>query len=279
MRKNKIIILIFTLLVLTGLSYGKQGDESFKDIFDKARLDFLDEKWDQALKGFDRVTQMSPNSSYYAQALFYKGKCFKKKDMPKRALENYIALLKVTQDNFLKEQANISVIDMSYAIYEKFGNRRFLKDIVSYLDNNNDALRWYAALILSKSSEKSIAAKAVPVLKKIVDQESDQELVDRAKIALMRIAPEQLKKISAPKNLSSRLLVIKVTDKKTKKESFSFSISFALAQLALESLPDKEKKLLEEKGYRLEQILETIVKTGDILKIESEDGIFKIWIE
>lgn len=267
------------LLAFNQMSTGLLGEESEKDIFDKARLAFLDEKWDQAIKGFDQLLEMSPNLPYYAQVLFYKAECYKKKKMPQKALENYNACVKVTRDEFLKEQALILIIDMNFDLSEKTGNTKYLDDIVRSLGSSNDTVRWYAALMLSKAADKAMAVKAVPELKKIIAEEKDENLVDRAKIALMRIDPSQLKKITTPKNLSARMLVLKAEDKKNKKESFSLRIPFVLAQLAIESLPDKEKKMLEEKGYRLEQIINTIVETGELIKIESEDSVFRIWIE
>jgi hypothetical protein len=103
--------------------------------------------------------------------------------------------------------------------------------------------------------------------------------VDRLKLALMRIDPGLLREPSKSKKLSSLMLVIQAVDKKTNKESFLLKFPFALAGLAIDSLPEDAKKKLQEKGYDLDEIINTIVKKGEILKIESEDGIFKIWIE
>lgn len=42
-------------------------------------------------------------------------------------------------------------------------------------------------------SDKKVAAKAIPVLKEILEKEGDEELRDRAKISLLRIDPDALK--------------------------------------------------------------------------------------
>jgi hypothetical protein len=282
MRQTKKYILVFFFLVLTGFAAGMQGNTkagSDKDILDQARLALFDRKWDLALAQLNRLTELYPNSSYHAQVLFYKGKCFEEKKKLRNALENYRLYLKISQNESLSEQATISIIDIDFAFYEDRGQREHLEEILGYLHDKNQIVRYYAAFILSRAKDKGIAVKAVPILKEIVAAEKDPDLVDRAKIALMRINPEYLKQLSKHKSLASRVVAIRVQDKGSKKETFTLNIPFVLAQLALDSLPQKEKKLLEKKGYNLNEILDTIVKTGEILRIESEDIIFKIWIE
>ena len=185
----------------------------------------------------------------------------------------------VSKNEVLIEQAEGSIIDMNFALYEKTGDKKHLEEIVRYLKSKNEVIRYYAAIVLSKAKDKSSANKAVPILKKAVAEESDQDLVNRLKLALMRIDPGLLKEPSKHKKLGSLMLVIQGVDKKTKTESFLLKFPFALAGLAMDSLPEDAKEKLKEKGYDLDEIINTVVKKGEILKIESEDGIFKIWIE
>ena len=282
MRQTKKYILVFLFLLVTGFTVGVQGStgtESDKDLFDQARLALFDRKWDLALSHLNRLTELFPDSAFYTQVLFYKGKCFEEKKMPQKALGNYLLYLRVSQNESLREQATISIIDLNFTLYESRGGKEYLQEIAGYLGDKNQVVRYYAAFTLGKAKDKAFAGKAVPILKGIVVKESDSDLVDRAKIALMRINPELLKQLSKPKSLASRVVVIRVVDKGTKKETFNLNIPFVLAQLALDSLPEKDKKLLEKKGYNLDEILDTIVKTGEILRIESDETVFKIWIQ
>ncbi len=279
MRTTIRYIVIITALLITFFPMGLNGEESDKDMFDKARLALLDEQYDRALKQLDRLIEKFPDSDYYPRVLFYKGKCYEKKKMPQRALENFLECLVVSKDEFLKEQADISIIDMNFTLYEKTNNKKHLDEIVRYLKSKSEVLQYYAAIMLSKAKDKASANKAVPILKKAVAEDSDQDLVDRAKIALMRIDPGLLKELSKSKNLNDLSLVIKATNKKTKKVTFSLSIPFALAGLAMDSLPEDAKEELKEKGYDLEEIINAVVKKGEILKIESEKSIIKIWLE
>jgi tetratricopeptide (TPR) repeat protein len=287
MRNTIRYIVIITALLITCFPMELYGEESDKDIFDKARLAYLDDKYDQALNQLDRFIETFPDSDYYPRVLFYKGKCYEKKKMPQRALDNFLECLVVSKDEFLKEQADISIIDMKFALYKKTDNKKHLDEIVRYLKSKNEVVHYYAAIILSRVKDKDSANKAVPILKKAVAKESDQDLVDRAKLALMRIDPKHLKqpskehkkKRSKPKKLSDLVLVIKSANKKTKEETFSLKIPFALAELAMNSLPEDAKEALREEGYDLDAIINTIVQKGEILKIESKTTIFRIWIE
>jgi tetratricopeptide (TPR) repeat protein len=261
------------------------GEESDKDMFDKARLLFLDGKYDQALDQLDNLIEIFPNSSFYPQFLFYKGKCYEKKNMPQRALDNFKQYLVVSQNDLLKEDAESLIIDMDLMLYEKTGKKKPLEEIVRYLKSRNEFVQYYAAFILSRVKDKTFALKAVSVLSRIIEEEHDPELKNRAKLALLRIDPTLLKQSFAPKekhkhkNLNDLVLVIQVVNKKSKNESFLLKIPFALATLAIDSLPKDAKKELEEKGYKLNDIIKTVVDKGDILKIESDESFFKIWIE
>jgi hypothetical protein len=132
---------------------------------------------------------------------------------------------------------------------------------------------------MSYVKDKKAAALAVPVLKKIVLLEDDVELVDRAKIALMRIDPDYLKNLAGAKKVEAATLHIQIYDKKSKKDSLSLNIPFALARLALGAIPEKEKKALKQKGYDLDGIVRALIESDHIIKIESEESLLKIWID
>jgi tetratricopeptide (TPR) repeat protein len=279
MRTTIRYIMIITALLITCFPIGLYGEETEKEIFDKVKLALFDQEWDLALKELNRLTEMYPNSTNNPQVLFYKAKCYEEKKIFREALKNFAAYLGVSRNEDLKEEATRIIVDLNFNLYEKTDNKKHLDEIVRYLKSKNKVVRYYAAIMLSKVKDKSIAHKAVPTLKRIIANESDQDLVERAKIALMRIDPGLLKDLSKPRKLSDLVLVIKATNKKTKRVTFSLSIPFAFAKLAMDNLPEDAREALEEEGYDLDAIINTIVEKGEILKIESETSIFKIWIE
>jgi tetratricopeptide (TPR) repeat protein len=230
------------------------------------------------LKKLDRLINDFPNSPHYPQALFFKGKCLKEQGKTIQALEAYTRYLEISKNQSLREEATIALIDLNFDLYKK-GEKQYAKKVIGFLKSANLTVRYYAAVRLSHAGDKKIAEAAVPILKKIVAKERDEELVDRAKLALMRINPDHLKTVSKSRPIEARMLNIHIYHKKLKKETLSISIPFVLAKLALDSLPDKEKKELAQKGYDVDRLLRTLTEAPELLRIESEETIIKIWVK
>jgi tetratricopeptide (TPR) repeat protein len=281
-RTYKFTIYLLAVIVFLTLFFtlGEQTAwaESEKDIFDRARLALFDRQWDRALKALNELTEKFPESDYYSQVMFYKGKCWKEKKNHQKALEYFETFLKTSTNETLKEEALSFIIDLSFKLYRQ-GNRRSIHRIVNLLKSDISTVRYYAAFKLSYVEKKSIASKAVPVLKRIISEEMDDALVDRARIALMRIDPQYLKNSPSTKSLDSSMLVVRVIDKRKGKETFSFTIPFALAKLALDSIPSDAREDLEAEGYKLDKLLKTVAKTRKFIRIEGEDSIFEIGIK
>ncbi len=271
-----LFFLLFSFFFVIG--QGSVHAQSEKEIFDRARLALFDRQWDEAFSQLERLTRTYPNTTYQAQAQFYKGKCQQEKNNPAKALEYYNAFLLVSDNPSLKEEALIAIIDLNFQLYSR-GQKGAIEKIMNLLQRSMRTVQYYAAFKLSYARDKVIAAKAVPMLKQMVREESDAALVDRAKIALMRIGPQYVKALSRSKNLDNAMLFIRVYDKKNKRETFSFTIPFALANLALDAIPDEDKKKLQKGGYSMDKLLQTVINTQNLIKIDEDDVIFEIGIK
>lgn len=251
-----------------------------KELFDKARLALFDRKWDKALEQLTRLKKDYPGSRYYSQALFYMGKCYEEKKMPGKALENYRGFIKQSKNETLKEEATISIIDLNFQLYEQ-GRKKHVQDILAYLEHPERTIRYYAAFKLSYAKDKRTAVKAVPVLERMVEQEEDKELVDRARIALLRIDPEYLENVSHVSSRGAanvRSLSIEVYSTNKKKITFRITIPIALAQVAMDALPSDQKALLKKEGYNFEKILSEVLKKGNKVELTIDDAVFKVWV-
>lgn len=277
MRKKYILTFIVIFGLLPGLLRA-QTEHGDKELLEKAKLELFDRNWDTALKKLEQLIIQFPDSSLYPMALFYKGKCLEEQKKSKAALSTYTEYVKISKNKSFREEAFIAIIDLNFQLYKK-GEKKHLKRIPEFLKSGERTVRYYAAFKLSYSKDKKIAEAAVPLLKKIVTNERDEELVDRAKLAIMRINPRHLKEVSEDRGFEKRMLIIHVYDKKLKRETFSITIPFALAKLALEAIPEKEKGLIKKEGYDLDRLLETLSKVPEIIRIEGEDTVFKIWVE
>ncbi len=272
------------LLTVTLFSAGAGlSPQEGKELLEKAKLNLFDRKWKPALESLEALLDEHPDSSIYPLALFYKGKCLVELKEYEDALEIYDEYLKLSKNQSLREEAMVATIDLNFRLHEG-GGSGYMERIGEFLGNRNKTVRYYAAFKLSYAGDKEAAEAAVPLLKQIAGNESDQELVDRAKLALMRINPRHLKSSpvkNAPKKRikDPHSLHIHVFNKQTKEKPFSITLPIALAMLGLESLPEKDKKELEMEGYNLDKIMKNILNSGEVFRLETEEMVFKIWLE
>jgi hypothetical protein len=267
-----------------GIQAGIQAatDES---LFREAKLLVFDKSWKAALDKIDELVDKFPSSPLAGQSLFYRGECLSglggREREALRAYKDYIALDDAKPS--LVEESEGSIVDLAFDLVEA-GNGPALREIESRLDHSNKVIRYYAAYKLSLVSDKKEAAKAAPVLAKIVETEKDPELLDRARIALLRVSPESLKTAEDRKpqiGSTARLLRIRVRKAGVREPVFSLNIPFALADLALSAMDENDKAAIRKQGYDVAKIIDELSKSKEsILRIVGDDGtIFEIWID
>ncbi|HUU05386.1 MAG TPA: tetratricopeptide repeat protein [Patescibacteria group bacterium] len=270
---------IFSVILMIWLFSGVLAAEAGSDIFAKAKMLIFDKQWAAALKQLDEVIGKHADSRYYAAALFYRGKCQEELGAKKQALESYEKFVKTSPSSNLAEEAQISMIDLAAGLY-RAGEKNYLQKMLRLLDHENKVVSYYAAFKLSYLADRKNAARALPVLQTILDKEKDEELRDRAKIAVMRIDPARLKGMDRQnKDLTERLLKIRIYNKKSSQEEFSLNIPLALADLALRSLGAEKKRALQKEGYNLDRILNQLIVKGMKIDIKDEDSVIQIWVE
>jgi hypothetical protein len=179
----------------------------------------------------------------------------------------------------LAEEARISIIDLAAIFYQQ-GEKTYLQKILDLLSYENKVVSYYAAFKLSYLPDRKIAARALPVLQTILDKEKDEELRDRARIAVMRIEPARLKAMD-PQNKDSagKMLKIRIFEKNNSDETVSLNIPLALADLALKSLSQEQKQSLQKKGHNLDEILTQLTVKGMKIDIRDKDSVIQIWVE
>jgi hypothetical protein len=288
---KKILLTVWLVLLLglgpgaAALRAGGQQGATDESLFREAKLLVFDKSWKAALDKLDELIDRFPSSPLAGQALFYKGECLgglggRERDAL-RAYKGYIGLADAKPS--LAEESEGSIVDLAFDLYEK-GDESALKDVEIRLDHKNKVVRYYAAYKLSFVEDKKKAAKAAPVLLKIVETEKDPELLDRARIALLRVSPESLKEVedrTPVRSGSPRMLRIRIRDAGRKEPVFSLNIPFALADLALSALDEDDKAALRREGYDINKIIRDLTRSkGTILKIEGDGGsVIEIWID
>ncbi len=273
MKRKTLTLLLAVLLAVT---LAAQADEQ---AFEKARTLIFDRQWGDALKQLETVIAAGPASRRYPAALFYQAKCREEMGAAREALECYERFLAVQPEGSLAEDARVSVIDLAGQLYQD-GQKQYLEKITRRLGDRNKVVSYYAAFKLSYLPDRNRARQALPVLESILKNEKDEELRDRARIAVMRIAPSRLRdKPGAGKPAAGRMLKIRILDRRSKREEVLLNLPLALADLAIRSLSPEQKRSLGSQGYDLNDILARLTKEGLKIEIESEEGTFQMWVE
>lgn len=278
---RKIIINIGILLLASLLLQAYAQAQPDEKLFQEAKILIFDKEWKDAQEKLEDLLEKYPDSVWYSQAVFYRAKCLEeRKGKELEALKAYRDYIKrKNRSKSLTEDSELSIIGLAYELY-KDGKRSYLAEIEKRLSSSNRVVRYFAAIKLSQVEEKKVAARAVPVLKEIIKKEKDDELRDRAKIALLRVDPGVLKDLEEQRSeRKARLLKIRVW--KDGELTLKVNIPWALADLALGSIEEEEKASLKKEGYDLDTIMKTLAEAGEIIYIENkEEGtIIKIWIE
>ncbi len=282
MKKTALVIIVL-LGFVSALAAAQQSPD--EKLFEKAKSLFFDEKWEDAQEAFEDLLDDYPKSSLVPQATFYRATCLaRQKGHEEEAIEAYKDYLSGKgRNDSLAREAETSIIDLAYELY-KDDEEDYLDEIEQRLESPNRGIRYYASFKLSLVKDKQIAIQAIPVLERIIVEESDRDLRDRAKIALLRIAPDSLKDVQDREEKGrAKVLKIRVMVEGRKEAEFSLNIPWALADLALQAIPEKDKTALRREGYDLEKIIHQLTRIkGNIIEIhpkEDRSRVIKLWIE
>jgi len=279
MKKSVLYIgLLFLAIFLLHAYAHAQPDEK---LFEEAKILIFDKEWTKAQEKLEQLMDEYPDSRWFSHAVFYRAKCLKeqggKEREALRAYQDYIK--RRDRSRSLTEDAETDIIECAYELYEK-GRSSYLSEIKERLTHSNRVVKYFAAIRLSQVEDKKTATQAVPVLKEIIQNERDDELRDRAKIALLRIDPDALKDLE-DEMPERRARLLKIRAWKHDKLTLKIDIPWALADLVFGSMSEEEKAELRNEGYDLETITKTLMEKGGAITIENpEEGtVIKIWIE
>lgn len=279
LKKMTLYLGIFCITSFFPAAYAHS--QSAEELFQEAKIMIFDKEWENAQDKLEELLEEYPDSPLYSQALFYLGRTLENQQgEEKEAIDVFKKyILRADSSEVLTQETETSIIKLSFVLYGK-GKKSYLKEIKTRLYRPNRIVRYYAAIQLSYLKDKREASQAIPVLKDILEEEKDQELKDKAKIALLRIDPDYFQEYEKERHeRRSMLMRFKIVSKKTRAETFSLSIPWALGDLALANIPEEAKSELRKEGYDLDRIMKEIIEGGRVIEIATKDAIIKIWIE
>ncbi|UCC39151.1 MAG: tetratricopeptide repeat protein [Candidatus Aminicenantes bacterium] len=279
---RKINISLAILLLSTSLLQAYTQTQPDEKLFQEAKILIFDKKWEKAQEKLETLIDRYPDSTWFSQAVFYKAKCLEgQRGKEVEALEVYKSFIQLEErSKSLAEEAEVSIIDLAYDLYED-GERSYLREIERRLFNSNRVVKYYAAFKLSYVKDKKIAARAVPVLKSIAREGEDDEIRDRAKIALLRVDPSALKDFEEERSESRiRVLHLRVNRVGKREPVFSMDIPWALADLVFGAIPENEKEVMRKEGYDIDRVADELTRfRGKIIEIRGNGTIIKIWVD
>jgi len=219
-------------------------------------------------------------------ASYWIARCSESLGEPERALREYGEYLdRRPKDPTLAEEARTSRVGLAARLY-KAGGTRHLNVLRQALSDPSRTVRYFSALQLSGLGCE-VGQEAFPVLRKIVAEEKDPDLVERAKLAFLRCDPKALGRLAGTARSSAsgrevRWIKVRVFKKGSSSPEVAVNLPVALAELVFKSLPDEAKRELGRQGYDADNFWGRMKRLGptQILEIDDgEDGRVQIWTE
>jgi hypothetical protein len=183
------------------------------------------------------------------------------------------------------EEARTSRIGLATKLY-RGGQTSYATVLQEGLTDPSKTVRYYAALQLGGLGAPN-SRDALPVLKQMLANETDADLLDRVRIVLLKLDPKSLSQpqqpsASRPAGGPARMLRVRVYEKGQSKPKVSVNVPVALAEILFDSLPPDAKGELKRKGYDSDNFWPRVRALGptEVIDIEGDDGErIKVWLE
>jgi hypothetical protein len=155
-----------------------------------AKTLFFDRKLAEARLAWEAVRAAAMGVDADAAA-YWVARCSENLGESERALKEYDAFLALRpKDRALVDEARTSRVSLAAKLY-KAGNKAHVQVLREALNDPSRTVRYYDALQMS-GLDVEMGKLAAPVLCQVLQQEKDADLVDRAKLGLMRWDPAAL---------------------------------------------------------------------------------------
>ena len=280
MRK-RLLALALAVCVLPGYTWAQADAEALR----QAKALFFDRQYKEARAAWQEILDAGGSSDAQA-ALYWVARCSESLGESERALGEYGRYLAARPaDRALAEEAKTSRVGLAVKL-AKAGQPAQAKIAREALSDPSRTVRYFAALQLA-SLGPELGKPAVPVLQEILAKEKDEDLVERAKLALLRVdrsalpaaAPAPAEK---PRGRAAAWVRIRIYEKGESKPNVAINLPVALADLVFKALPDEAIADLRKEGYDARSFWEALKKTGpaEILTVEGKDGErIQVWLE
>lgn len=254
-----------------------------QDLFNQGKVLMFDKKWDEARTVFQRVVQEFHRSHLVPQAYYFTARCLQLQGREVEALLAYEQFLeKYPNEPYFPDESRNAVVELAASLLEK-GKADYRNRVISGLSSNKKEVRYFSAVRSSYLNDSKVAGMAIPILREIIQKETERDLVDRARIALLRLEPNGVQQqVEASANRqATRMFHILIQKSGAKEPTVELNLPLGLAQLAIMALDDSKKEELRRKGFDIDNIWNGLQRLGptNILTFRDGNDLVKIWIE
>jgi hypothetical protein len=281
--RERLAALAVAALLLPAAAFAQADAEKLRS----AKALFFDRQYAEAREAWQAVRTSGRGPDAQA-SLYWIARCSESLGEAERALSEYGAYLAARPaDRTLVEEAKTSRVALAVKL-ARAGKTQHLAVAQDALADPSRTVRYFAALQVAALGPEA-GKPAVPVLREILAQEKDEDLVERAKLALLRVdrtalteAPPEGPRRATGKAREASWVRVRIYEKGASKPGVSINLPVALADLVFKSLPDDAIADLKREGYDARTFWERLKKTGpaEILTIEGDEGErIQVWIE
>lgn len=279
--------LAWLAVALLSVAQGRADPSPAADDLRTAKALFFDGSYAEARRAWEMVRASAAPEARDAQ--FWIARCSENLGELQRALDEYRRYVEAKPANAaLAAEARTARAGLALKLV-KAGQRQHLALLRATLEDPSRSVRYFAALQLSQLGPRD-GAPAIPVLREILAQEKDPDLVDRAKLALVRLDPKALRPPLAepaapPARPPARTITwikVRIFEKGHNQPTVSINLPIGLADLVFKSLPEEARDTLKRKGYDADNFWERLKKLGptEIVTIQGDGGErIQIWTE
>jgi hypothetical protein len=272
------------LVLLASLSTPAAAQRRDAEVLRNAKALYFDRQYAEARELWRSVDE---SGSGDASLRYWIAKCSEQLGERERALGEYAEFLaRGSGETLLVEEAKTSRIGIAARLYE-FGRKQHLRILEQGLRDPGRTVRYYAGLQLSRLGS-DVGRPAIPVLEEILAEETDPDLVDRARLALLRLDPGALSRDAgrgareSPRGAAGvRWVRLQIHEDGAREPTVSLSLPVALAELLFKSLPDDAKRDLEREGIDADNFWDRLHRVGptSIIEIQGDGSRIRLWLE
>jgi len=285
-----------TMLIAGALLFLMGAASTEEALVRQLKVDVFDENWTAVLKDCDELLSRFPSSPDRDQAAFYRTKALSR--LPGREAEAIDALRTFLRarpdDRLLAEEAWSSLFAVACAAGR--GAPGACREVLGEgLQSPAPFISTLAAIRAADVDDAALRRRALPILKKGYDSQTDADIRNEILIAILKIAPDE---VPAPHGAAAdspprkpgnedEPAIIRMSVFNKEEERFELKVQFpvAFARMLIDSLGEERREELrreaQRQGMNIDEIFEAIRRSGRgrLLEVDTEDSLIEIWIE